>query len=89
MSAIASPPPAIRTATSARTRPRSWVGVNPRRATGEDNPPHRLRSTPGTSTSDGRRLLDLEREDRELRRANSILRTASAFFAAELDRPCR
>ncbi len=44
---------------------------------------------PGTSTSDGRRLLDLERENRELRRANSILRTASAFFAAELDRPCR
>ena len=46
-------------------------------------------SRPGTSTSDGRRLLDLERENRELRRANSILRTASAFFAAELDRPLR
>jgi transposase len=42
---------------------------------------------PGTSTSDAQRLADLERENRELRRANEILRTASAFFAAaELDR---
>ena len=41
----------------------------------------------GTSTSDAQRLDDLEREVRELRRANEILRTASAFFAAaELDR---
>jgi transposase len=41
----------------------------------------------GTSTSDAQRLADLEREVRELRRANEILRTASAFFAAaELDR---
>jgi transposase len=37
--------------------------------------------------SDGRRLVELERENRELRRANAILKTASAFFAAELDRP--
>ena len=36
------------------------------------------------------RLAELEREDRELRRANEILRTASAFFfAAELDRRLR
>src|SRR3954447_16558995 len=42
---------------------------------------------PGTSTSDAQRLAELERENRELRRANEILRTASAFFAAaELDR---
>ncbi len=42
---------------------------------------------PGTSTGDAQRLADLERENRELRRANEILRTASAFFAAaELDR---
>jgi transposase InsO family protein len=37
------------------------------------------------------RIKDLERENKELRRANEILRTASAFFAqAELDRsmPC-
>lgn len=43
---------------------------------------------PGTSSSDAKRLADLERENRELRRSNAILRTASAFFAAELDRPC-
>ena len=41
----------------------------------------------GTTTSDAERLAQLERENRELRRANHILRTASAFFAAELDRP--
>src|SRR4051794_39590859 len=38
---------------------------------------------PGTTTSDVQRLAELERENRELRRANHILRTASAFFAAE------
>ncbi len=43
----------------------------------------------GTSTSDAQRMVELERENRELRRANSILRSASAFFAAELDRPSR
>ncbi|WP_432536418.1 transposase [Kineococcus arenarius] len=32
---------------------------------------------------------ELEKEARELHRANAILRSASAFFAAELDRPCR
>jgi len=42
---------------------------------------------PGTTTSDAERLAELGRENRELRRANHILRTASAFFAAELDRP--
>jgi transposase len=46
-------------------------------------------SRPGTTTTDAAKLADLERENRELRRANAILRTASAFFAAELDRPCR
>src|SRR5947208_1981655 len=41
---------------------------------------------PGTSTPDAQRTAELERENRELRRANEILRTASAFFAAaELD----
>ena len=44
---------------------------------------------PGTTTSDAQRLAELERENRELRRANAILRSASAFFAAELDRPHR
>lgn len=33
-----------------------------------------------------RRITELERENRELRRANEILKAASAFFAAELDR---
>ena len=33
------------------------------------------------------RIAELEKENRELRRANAILKSASAFFAAELDRP--
>jgi transposase-like protein len=42
---------------------------------------------PGLSTEERQRLKDLERENRELRRANEILRKASAYFAqAELDR---
>jgi transposase len=41
----------------------------------------------GLSTSERDRVKDLEREVRELKRANEILRKASAFFAqAELDR---
>ena len=41
----------------------------------------------GLTTSERERLKTLERENKELRRANEILRTASAFFAqAELDR---
>ena len=42
---------------------------------------------PGTTTTDAQRLVELEREVRELRRANHILKTSAAFFAAELDRP--
>jgi transposase len=42
---------------------------------------------PGLTTEERQRLKDLERENRELRRANEILKKASAFFAqAELDR---
>ena len=42
---------------------------------------------PGTTTAEVQRVKELERENKELRRANDILRTASAFFAqAELDR---
>lgn len=44
---------------------------------------------PGTTTADAARIVELERENRELRRANTILKQASAFFAAELDRPTR
>jgi len=42
---------------------------------------------PGTTSTEARRVAELERENRELRRANAILKAASAFFAAELDRP--
>jgi transposase len=45
------------------------------------------RQEPGTTTEDRARISELEREVRELRRANAILKSASAFFAAELDRP--
>ena len=42
---------------------------------------------PGISSAERERLKELEREHRELRRANEILRKASAYFAlAELDR---
>jgi transposase len=41
----------------------------------------------GTTTAEAQRIKDLERENRELRKANEILKLASAFFAqAELDR---
>ncbi len=39
------------------------------------------------TTSERERLKELERENRELRRANDILKAASAFFAKELDPP--
>jgi transposase len=45
---------------------------------------------PGTSTADAQRISELEREVKELRRANDILKAASVFFATELDgRPKR
>jgi transposase len=40
---------------------------------------------PGTSSADAQRMAELEREVRELRRANDILKAASIFFATELD----
>jgi len=40
---------------------------------------------PGTSTGDAQRIAELEREVRELRRSNDILKAASVFFATELD----
>ncbi|WP_246279909.1 IS3 family transposase [Nocardioides daedukensis] len=42
---------------------------------------------PGTTTDDATRLAELEREVRELRRANEILKTSAAFFAAGGARP--
>jgi transposase len=40
---------------------------------------------PGTTSDDKKRIAELEREVRELRRANEILKAASAYFARELD----
>ncbi len=39
----------------------------------------------GVTTAERERIRELERENRELRRANEILKAASAFFARELD----
>lgn len=56
---------------------RNWVGQ------AEIDEGHR----PGVTTDEAKRIAELERDVKELRRANEILRTASAFFAAaELDR---
>jgi transposase len=40
---------------------------------------------PGITSQQQERIRELERENRELRRANEILKAASAFFARELD----
>lgn len=40
----------------------------------------------GLTSTERQQMKELERENRELRRANEILKTGSAFFAAELDR---
>ena len=40
---------------------------------------------PGTTTADAVKIKELEREVRELKRANEILLAASSFFARELD----
>jgi transposase len=39
----------------------------------------------GVSSEEAQRIKELERENKELRRANEILKAASAFFARELD----
>ena len=44
---------------------------------------------PGTTSEESAEVRRLRREVAELRRANAILRSASVFFAAELDRPQR
>ena len=44
---------------------------------------------PGLTTVEAKRIKELEQENRELRRANDLLKHASAFCAAELDRPSR
>jgi transposase len=44
-----------------------------------------LGQRPGVTSEERRRIAELEKENRELRRANEILKAASAFFARELD----
>ena len=44
---------------------------------------------PGVSSDEKARIRQLERENRELRRANEILKAAATFFGAELDRQSR
>ena len=45
----------------------------------------RRRRAPGLTTDERQRMKELEREVKELRRANEILKAASVFFATELD----
>lgn len=57
---------------------RAWIRRQERDASGGDG---------GLTTTERQRLKELERENRELRRSNDILRQASAYFAkAEFDR---
>lgn len=44
---------------------------------------------PGVSSAESQRVRELEQENRELRRANEVLKRAASFFGAELDRPYR
>ena len=44
---------------------------------------------PGLTSDERSRMKEIERENRELRRANEILKSAAAFFGAELDRRTR
>lgn len=46
-------------------------------------------TAPGVTSTERQRITELEKENRELRRANQILKEASVFFASELDRPRR
>ena len=46
-------------------------------------------AVPGVRTGENARVRELEQENRELRRANEILRRAASFFGAELDRQQR
>lgn len=91
---------ATRLALEARQDPAARVGAVKRIADQLGVHPEALRSWvqraerdgglgPGSTSAEQARVAELEREVRELRRANQILRSASAFFAAELDRPSR
>jgi transposase len=91
---------ATRLAVEARREPAAGVGAIRRIADQLGVHPEALRTwvkqaetdtgqRPGTTSSDAERIAALEREVRELRRANQILKSAASFFAAELDRPPR
>jgi transposase len=91
---------ATRLAVEARRDPASAVGAIRRIADQLGVHPEALRTwvkqaetdageRQGTTSSDAERIAALERENRELRRANQILKSAASFFAAELDRPSR
>jgi transposase len=91
---------ATRLAVEARRDPVSGVGAIKRIADQLGVHPEALRTwvkqaeadagdRSGTTSADAARIAELEREVRELRRANQILKSAASFFAAELDRPSR
>ncbi|MET8538491.1 transposase [Streptomyces sp. NPDC005065] len=86
---------ATRLAMEARKDPVGRAGAIKRIADQLDVHPEALRGwvkraetdegiVPGTTSTDVARIAELEREVKELRRANAILKSASAFFAAEL-----
>jgi len=91
---------ATRLVVEARRDPASAVGAIKRIADQLGVHPEALRTwvkqaetddgtQPGTTSTEAARVAELEREVRELRRANQILKSAASFFAAELDRPSR
>ena len=91
---------AARLAVEARRDPASAVGAIRRIADQLGIHPEALRTwvkqaetdegaRRGTTSTEAARVAELEREVRELRRANQILKSAASFFAAELDRPSR
>lgn len=91
---------ATRLAVEARRDPASAGGAIKRIADQLGVHPEALRSwvkqaetdegvRPGATSTEVARIAELEREVRELRRANQILKSAASFFAAELDRPSR
>jgi transposase len=86
----------VRMAREVAEREGSWEGVVPRVARQLGVGVESLRTwvkqaevdvgrRPGTSSADQAHIAELEREVKELRRANEILKLASAFFARELD----
>ena len=67
----------------------SWGSIPRPCAAGCARPGSTPARGPAPPGVEAQRLRELEKEVRELRRANAILRSASAFFAAECERPSR